>query len=153
MIEVVNGDVLESDADIIAHQTNCLGIMGGGVALQIRKLCPNVYREYVQKCSQYKDNPASLLGEVQLVKVGSKWIANCFGQNGCSAMRVCTDYNALDECFEKLFNIAKLKGLSIAMPYMIGCGLAGGDWGIVYSMLQKYFDNNDVQLTLYKYQG
>lgn len=154
MLEIVDGNVLAAKENIIAHQVNCLGVMGGGVALQIRKQFPNVYKEYTHLCSQYEGNPAGLLGNVQILNIGdNKWIANCFGQNDCFRLKVCTVYEALDKCFAQLYNIAKSRGLSIAMPYMIGCGLAGGDWDVVYSMLQKYFDNNDVKLTLYKYQG
>ena len=32
----VKGNLLESPVQIIAHQVNCLGIMGGGIALQIK---------------------------------------------------------------------------------------------------------------------
>ena len=36
MIEIVNGDLLKADLPIIAHQTNCLGVMGAGIAKSIK---------------------------------------------------------------------------------------------------------------------
>ena len=36
------------------------------------------------------------------------------------------------------------------MPYGIGCGLAGGDWEIIYNILCKIFGNENHSLTLYK---
>lgn len=35
MITIKNGNILESTEDIICHQVNCQGYMGGGVARQL----------------------------------------------------------------------------------------------------------------------
>ena len=37
MLQYKNGDILEAEEKIICHQTNCLGIMGAGLALQIAR--------------------------------------------------------------------------------------------------------------------
>ena len=37
---------------------------------------------------------------------------------------------------------------SLAFPYKFGCGLAKGNWKIVYNMICTYFDDMDV--TIYK---
>ena len=39
---------------------------------------------------------------------------------------------------------------TIAMPYLIGCGLAGGDWNIVYNIIEKTL-GEDYEVYLYKY--
>ena len=36
-IKHITGNVLDSDAPIIAHQVNCMGVMGAGVAKCIRE--------------------------------------------------------------------------------------------------------------------
>lgn len=36
MIKIVNGDLLQSNLPLIAHQTNCLGVMGAGIARSIK---------------------------------------------------------------------------------------------------------------------
>lgn len=47
MIRIVDGDLFAArDVDIIAHQVNCQGVMGSGVALQVRKLFPDVFDGY-----------------------------------------------------------------------------------------------------------
>ena len=38
MLKIINGNIFDGNEDIICHQTNCLGIMGGGIALQVKKL-------------------------------------------------------------------------------------------------------------------
>lgn len=154
MLEIVNGNIFDGNENIIVHQTNCLGIMGGGIALQVRKLFPNVYEEYVKLCSQYKDNPKSLLGKVQFVVTpNKKAIANCFGQEGIGT-GVQTDYQALYNALSYVKGIALLEAFSVAIPYNIGCGLAGGDWKIVESMIKELFENDeDVKCVLYNFQG
>lgn len=37
---------------------------------------------------------------------------------------------------------------TIALPYGIGCGLAGGSWDVVYKIIDETFD--DYNVTLYK---
>ena len=37
MIKIVDGDLLQSNLPLIAHQTNCLGVMGAGIAKAIKK--------------------------------------------------------------------------------------------------------------------
>lgn len=51
MIEVVNGDLLQSNLPLIAHQTNCLGVMGAGIAKAIKNKWNSVYTQYANYCN------------------------------------------------------------------------------------------------------
>lgn len=42
MVKLINGDLLEAKETYIAHQVNCYGAMGRGVALQIKNRYPDV---------------------------------------------------------------------------------------------------------------
>lgn len=153
MIEIKKGDLLKSNADVIVHQTNCLGIMGSGVAYQIKKKYPQVFQEYYKFCKEYYDNNnlSELLGNVLFVKSDNKIIANCFGQYGIGK-GVQTNYDALLKCFYEVWKFAsRYENITIAMPYKIGCGLAGGDWTIVYRYIQQIFgDSSSIKCELYK---
>ncbi|MDM5320060.1 hypothetical protein QUF57_08725 [Bacillus pumilus] len=48
MIKKVDGNILETSEDIICHQVNCKGVMGAGLAKQIKSKYLNVYKEYKQ---------------------------------------------------------------------------------------------------------
>lgn len=145
MIKVVNKNIILADEQIIAHQVNCKGVMGSGVAKSIRIVYPEVYNEYKKFCdtaSVSKD----LLGCVQYVAVSrvKKIIANLFAQDGYGRDKVYTDYESLELCFRALERKSRMP---IAMPYGIGCGRGGGDWdGVVYPMIQDVFKTNDVFL-------
>lgn len=51
MIKHIKGDIFQSGADVILHQVNCQGVMGSGVAKQVREKYPapelQVY-QYIQ---------------------------------------------------------------------------------------------------------
>lgn len=45
MIYNIVGDLLKQDkVDIICHQTNCKGVMGAGIAFQIKRTYPEVFK-------------------------------------------------------------------------------------------------------------
>ena len=84
MIKIVNGDLLKAKENIIGHQVNCQGVMGSGVALQVKKKYPRVFNMYKDLVSSYvviEEDRKQLMGKTQFVSVGSdKWVANMFGQ-------------------------------------------------------------------------
>lgn len=161
MIKVINGDLLKSDAKIICHQVNCQGVMGSGLAKQIRAKYPHVYTKYKELCNEVK-NSKDLLGIAQTISSSPEGlgdgsifdvfptIVNVFGQNYYGSNGVYTDYNALEVAFKKIAVMPFVKNnwynATIAMPFNIGCGLAGGSWDIVYNMLQKEFEHTNLEL-------
>ena len=140
MVEVLErSDILSVECGIICHQVNCIGVMGAGLALQIKKKWPQVFREYQQDCKCFEKNQALMLGHVQdiLVKEGLV-VANCFGQvrPGHGLM---TDYKAWDMVFDKLTDLSNFFSLDLHFPWKIGCGLAGGDWDAMKAKIDKAF--------------
>ena len=57
MIDIINGNILNCSENIIVHQTNCLGVMGAGLALQLRKKYPIIFDKYKILCDLYKKFP------------------------------------------------------------------------------------------------
>lgn len=49
----INGDILTIPTDgrptVVCHQVNCKGVMGAGLAKQIREKHPEVYEAYKKK--------------------------------------------------------------------------------------------------------
>lgn len=74
-------------------------------------------------------------------------IANIFSQE----QNFNTDYESLEKAFLNIRKEAKNNKLSICIPYGIGCGIANGDWNIVYKIIEKVF--SDCKVTLYKLEG
>ncbi|MFS0905674.1 Appr-1-p processing protein [Priestia aryabhattai] len=153
MIKIVRGDLLQATEDIICHSVNCQGKMNSGVAKSIRAMHPIVFTEYEKLVNDTLAEGAltsSLLGNVQGISVGGgRHVANMFGQNqyGYDGS-LYTNTNALFECFKTVRSVAEKAGLSVAMPYMVGCYRGGADWKIVEDHLITAFDGYEV--TLYK---
>lgn len=148
MFEIIHGDILDASADYICHQVNCRNAMGAGVAKALYTKWPEVKEEYHRFCKQIGD-PQKLLGRVQMVRVAAadKTIVNIFGQlnYGREAGVTYTDYRALQSAFIKLNQLCV--GKCVAFPYGFGCGLAGGDWIIVESLMLRYLC--DCNVTIY----
>ena len=81
MVETLErSNLLEVRSGILCHQVNCIGLMGAGLALQIRNKWPNVFSKYREHCEQFMTHPEMLLGHVLNVAVGPTLVvANCFG--------------------------------------------------------------------------
>jgi len=97
MIKIVDGDILQASENIIAHQVNCLSVMGGGIARQIKSKYPKVFKDYQIYLTNTKF-PIQALGDCHFVKVSdNKYVANLFGQYKYGTDKQQTDYKALEE--------------------------------------------------------
>ena len=152
MIKHIKCDIFESGADIICHQVNCQGVMGSGIAKQVREKYPEVYVKYKNACDEYKDRSA-MLGKVQLIDISDKNIANLFAQEYYGYDGKCyTDYSALRKCL-KTVSCCLDWGQTIAIPYLMGCHRGGGDWNIVYKMIEEIFADSDCEVLICEYNG
>lgn len=144
MIKYVQGDLFETDCDLIAHGCNCRGGFGSGVAYTMAKRYPKARDYYLDKF----DEDGWRLGDVQMVlQRDGKYIANCGTQYNYLPRGINhADYDAIRTCMEKVKRFAKLKSLSVAMP-KIGAGLAGGDWTIIEKIVEEVF--SDYSITVY----
>ena len=151
MLQYKNGDILEAEEKIICHQTNCLGIMGAGLALQIARKYPEVDKKYRDFCIEYGE--WNFLGQTQLVNThDDKIIANCFGQQRPGFGKQ-TDYKALKTCLKAVEEFANQNNFSVAIPYKIGCGLAGGDWNTVEKIIKGIFEMSPIKCVIYKFNA
>ena len=144
MIKIVNGNILECTENIIVHQVNVQGIMGGGVARQLANQYINLEKEYTEFCKLYKNKYEQLKGKVFKIMLQGKFIMNMFSQKE----NFDTDYEAMKVALEEIKKYAKEFKLSIAIPYKIGCGIANGDWNKVYKIIEEVF--SDYEITLYR---
>lgn len=152
MIKHIKCDIFESGADIICHQVNCQGVMGSGIAKQVREKFPNVFAYYKKVCDDWriKFGSDALLGQMQIVPVTIGWIANLFAQDKFGYDGKCyTDYDSLRRCLETVKN--RFPNKTIAIPYLMGCARGGGDWNIVYKMIEEVFADYNGEVLICEY--
>ena len=168
-IQEINGDLTNSTATFIAHCVNCQGKMNSGVAKAIRTKWPSVfvkYREFWDKFIHPRFqvggihwNTAKFLGTVLPAKINDKQVVlNMFCQDmyGYDGKKY-ADYDAIRTAFGKLkqhivseLSVEEQTTTSVAIPYKFGCGLAGGDWNIVYGIITETLDELPITLEIWK---
>ena len=125
---MIEGDILDMrnpfGGTIICHQVNCRGVMGAGLAKQIKERWPNVFTSYWD----YLQRTPSPLGCTQLAEADEDlYVANLFAQNDFGTHQRQTNYGAVAKAFDSL-SLKILRSDVVYIPYMMGCGLGGGDW-------------------------
>lgn len=138
MIKEIECDIFESGADVICHQVNCQGVMGSGIAAQVRARYPWVYGQYRQLCQDSHSD--ILIGYTQRVFINeSQCIMNCFSQNtfGYNGA-LYTNYKSVKDCMELVLIMSKHCN-TIAIPYKYGCARGGGDWDTVRAIIDEVF--------------
>lgn len=155
MIKHIKCDIFESGADVICHQVNCQGVMGNGIARQVRERYPNVFEVYKAMCVLSKRNGKSLLQNVQRVQINEKQvILNLFAQNKYGYNGHCyTNYDALKTCLIQINDMYKNTNKTIAFPYLMSCARGGGDWSIVYKMIEDAFKDYNGDILICEYDG
>lgn len=160
MVQYCEGDIFNSEADIVCHQVNCQGVFGRGMAGQIKKMFPEVEKTYKIITKQWQEQAggksSGLLGRVsaQPVQKDGRWflIANLYGQDDYGKKGIYTDYKALEKAMDEIrqFVEARNKKEIIAFPYKIGCGNAGGDWAVVEEMINRVFEDYAGEVQIWK---
>ncbi len=153
---VKQGDLFEQRADVVMHQCNCFCVWGKGVALKMKDVFPEAFEaDKITMPNKWKGGGFSYAEIKRENPMGVKYVCNLYGQINYGYGRQPTDYNLLQSALEKA--LAFLDGefnrqCSIAIPYMIGCGLGRGSVDTVVEIINneigKY--NNKFTVTAYK---
>ncbi len=143
MITIKTGNLLDAEERVIVHQVNHQGVMGAGLAKQIKRVYPKCFELYKNICENNAWKEIQDFGGViYYTSSNGKTIVNLFGQRYYGSLHFKADYEAMRNGFQ---TIAKRSiGSTIAIPYGIGCGLGKGNWDIVYDMICEVFKDNDV---------
>lgn len=145
-LKEVHGDVIVTARKIAAlgdrevllpHVCNNVGVMGAGVAAALAKAFPGVDREYARYCSEHDD----VLGETITEHVEPHiFVMNMicqagFNNGGEPPLR----YGALVHCMESVLRLSlthdDMGVKTVIVAPRFGAGLAGGDWGVIRSLI------------------
>lgn len=148
------GNIFDSTATVIVHQVNGQGVMGSGVAKQVKDRYPRVFEKYKYAC----ENDLLKLGSCQVVAVDetkTKFIANLCGQwNFGSDGKRYTSYDAIYSALEKLADYCVKKNIkNVAFPYKMSSNRGGASWDVIFSMIKDVFtNNNDITIEIWYYE-
>ncbi len=160
-IEFKTGNILNAETQFICHQVNYQGKMSAGLAKQIKDKWPEIFESYLLFI---KNNSWEVISETGsydkcLTQDKSKVVLSIFGQKYYGRDKDYTIYDILEKSFKRIkndirvFNHVQNKDFSLGIPYKFGSGLSGGDWNIVYKIIQDIFENSEVKVVIYKLEG
>lgn len=166
----INADIFDVGAQVIVHQVNCMGVMGAGIAKQIKDKFPSVFLEYHKAVKTLNHN---CLGGclVSESRIPGLRIANLFGQfyykgfkeddlyftdeswkqpefNSAGEAIRFTNYEAFWRGLTHLKYELREEEIKIAFPFQIGCGLGGADWNVIEAMIDSVFEKTNKEIMI-----
>ena len=148
-IKNIDGNLLDTDAELILHQVNCQGKMNSGVAKAIREKWPVVFDEYCKLCS----SPFLKLGMCQPVSISdTQKVINMFSQDkyGYDG-EMYTSYDAVNKCFKNTKGYMQSNGFKrIAIPYKMCSCRGGANWDVIMALLKANFEDSDITIEIWK---
>ncbi len=153
-LSIKHADLLDATEDYICHQCNCVTTTPYGLSAQIFQKFPyaNIYAQRtLNPGSKNFARPDTQSAPGTIDVIGN--VINLYAQYGPGKPNGFNDSIEQRKTWFKncLNQIGALKPKSVAVPYNIGCGLAGGVWSEYETMLTQFAgDNMNVQVVLYK---
>lgn len=150
---MVSGSILDAEEKYICHQCNCVSNTASGLAADIFKSFPwsDSYSGRTQR---------SIPGEIEIHGDGinERYVISLFGQYYPGKLNNYPNDNESkrrDYFYSGLKKIIQIENLeSIAFPWSIGCGLAGGNWWEYYEPILNAFakslEKKDAVLSIYR---
>lgn len=147
MVQVIVGDLFESNAQTLVNTVNCVGVMGKGVALDFKKRFPDMYEDYVERCARHEVH----LGKPYLFRyLTPPWVLNFPTKDHWRSL---TKLDDIVVGLRYLVDHYEQWGItSLAVP-PLGCGNGQLEWRIVGPTLYRYLSEINVPVELYAPYG
>ena len=144
MIEEIRGvDLFDVAADALVNPVNCKGVMGKGIALEVKRRYPASYRAYQAACRWGHLRPGMLLyvagqaHERNIIHFATK-------DHWTRPSKLEWIRAGLDDLKR---HYAAWGLTSVAMP-QLGCGLGGLDWNDVQPLIVAAFQDEPLCVTM-----
>ncbi|HAJ36312.1 MAG TPA: phosphatase [Chloroflexi bacterium] len=147
MIWYVQGNLFQSPAQTLVNTVNTVGVMGKGVALEFKRLFPEMYAQYRDLCErgQFK------VGQLWLYKSPQKWVLNFPTKEH---WRQPSRVEYVEAGLRKFVEVYSEWGIhSIAFP-PLGCGNGQLDFATqVRPLMERYLRNLPIDVFIYPHIG
>jgi len=145
MVRLITGDLFACESPAIGHGVNTRGLMGAGIAKQIRARYPGVYAEYKTACR----TGSLTVGQAHLFhpqEPGKPVLVNLATQDDIGARaRLEWIWFSLIDAGRKLSDLGIAE---LAIP-RIGCGIGGLDFGHVLYEIESASQSVNFDIHVY----
>lgn len=149
LISLVQGDLLEASEPYVGHQCNCVTVgPGAGLAKALFRKFPYA-NVYTQRTEPSIPGTYSIHGN----GMDQRYVVNLYAQYfpGKPKKPADTAEKRLHWLLQSLGAfIGDVQAPTIALPYGIGCGLAGGDQDTYYKALERLAREKSFSITFYR---
>lgn len=150
-MKVITGDLFShANLDAIGHGVNCYGAMGAGIAVQFKKLYPQMYREYAELCKAGKLVPGQCFAWQCDDDSELSYIYNLASQRkpGADAR-----YEWLVESLQAMVAHAEAHDIrTVGLP-MIGAGIGGLTPDETINAMRAVDEATDIEIVLVQFDG
>ncbi len=145
-VEIIKGNIFDSKEKYICHQCNCMSTAAAHLAYDMFEKYPyaNIYapRKNASQLPPIGEEPGNII--ISGDGINQRYVINMLGQFYPGSPRFPNsqkDGHKIREkyfydCLVKISKVSKLE--SIAFPYTIGCGAAGGNWDNYLDMITRF---------------
>jgi O-acetyl-ADP-ribose deacetylase (regulator of RNase III) len=159
-MKIEYGNVLDIDEGVIIHGCNAMGVMGSGIALEIKNRFPTVYEAYMRTYAAQGN--MFYMGQLIPVEVApGKWIINAITQKTAgrdpdiryvSYDAVATAFKSTRQFIEQALPTYDVLGTTPKKLYfpLIGAGLGNGNWDVIAAIIESEIPDT-IEKTLYKF--
>jgi O-acetyl-ADP-ribose deacetylase (regulator of RNase III) len=144
---VKNGDLFACGATVLVNAANCVGVMGGGIALAFKQRFPAMYDDYKAACAQGR---VGVNGKLHLWSDGSLFVVNLATkyrpEQPSTYLAVERGAMSLRLLIDVLWGHPDVK---VAVP-ALGCGLGGLEWGHVKPVLIRAFSGARAEVLIFE---
>lgn len=149
-IELVKGCLLDAfdkgDVSIIGHCCNMQHVMGAGIAKQIKQRYPQAFIADGHWHKQHKDTRAFFSTALAPIAGDTKQgiIFNLYGQVRYGRETRHLHYGLIARALNAM--AYHCSNETVGFNYNMGCGNAGGDWTVVYELIEASFKSINVKI-------
>ena len=147
-ISLISGNIFHSEMQTIAITVNCVGVMGKGIALEMKNKAPEAYEKYRDLCSAGKMKIGeSIVYDEDLESLnGKKLLFFPTKSHWRTPSKLFEIKSGLKHFAE---NYADMGIKSIAFP-ALGCGNGGLDWNDVKPLMYELLEDLDIEIEIFE---
>lgn len=159
-LQLLNGNLLEAKETFIAHQCNCISHRAAHLAKSVFDRFP--YADiYDERTPNWIPPPSMQMGDIVVCGNGldCRFVINMLAQMypgsprypGSTRDGFLARQKAFQSCLDKITLLPELDSTaSVAFPYRIGCGVAGGSWTVYRRMIRVFAEKVNASVRVYK---